>query len=147
MADQNTNVAKISAINQKTGEKLVGVNQIRQAENKGILAYTNEGAIETRIVDQKEESKKRVADELSQSEDEGQNSKSEQTPPSMQVNKLKPKKFVITDEEGEGYIASNSDNNFEGHKNRSRALLSKVSQASKKEPEPNAKTQLEGAHS
>jgi hypothetical protein len=34
---------------------------------------------------------------------------------------------VITDEEGEGYIASNSDNNFEGQKNRSKNMLPKVS--------------------
>jgi len=84
----------------------VGLSGLRQADSQ---AYTNENAIEERVVDQ--------ADQLSQSlsEEDSANPKEHESI----LTQLKPKRFANnTDIDGEGYNASNSDNNIERRQNR-----------------------------
>jgi hypothetical protein len=99
LANQNSSNAQVTATDLKTGQKTVGINNLRlQGERP---QYTNETAVETRIIDHDNLS-------ASRSEDESKNLKENI------LNRLKPKKFMRgLDEEGEGYNASNSDNNIE----------------------------------
>ena len=62
--DQNGMHAKISSINQQTGEVTLGINHLRP--NKAQLFYTNEDAIEKRIVDKTDQ----LSMSQSQSEDD-----------------------------------------------------------------------------
>lgn len=98
-------------LNKQTGQKSFGLNQLKQNEKS---TYTNEKAIETRIVDSLKD--KKVVQQLSpsQSEDDSKN---------LILNSClnrKSKKSFNWEEETEGYNASNSDNNFDIGKNRSR---------------------------
>ena len=75
--------------------------------------YTNDTAIEQRIVDNPNPKlDKQHSDALSMSQSQSEDDTNINHGPNKGIlSKLRPKKFM-NDEDGEGYIASNSDNNL-----------------------------------
>lgn len=106
--------ANITAIDKITGKQTIGLSALRQGTDK--QNYTNETAIETRVIDSDSADGKAESNQLSPSQSEDD---TKGILPNSIVSKKTKKSFQF-DEEIEGYNASNSDNNFDLDKNKSR---------------------------